>query len=114
MKKTGVTGNVRSQVKLEDKNTGHTKKVLSSRKNQFRTDLLIGDGKARVKSSAYFRQGIDYNSLVFGIEVGVELTCNQDDKTINRALKIATHIAKKEVDRNEKLFDDVLGLEEEG
>lgn len=57
------------------------------------TDQLLGDGKAKVGISIpLMLAGGDYNKYKIGVTVSVELSCNQDNKSISAAYDTAIAI----------------------
>lgn len=68
--------------------------------------VLIGNGLAKVTVSADMAIK-DYGSGAGGM-CSVTLTCNQDEKTIEKAISLAGSVARAYAQENRKLANDLL------
>jgi hypothetical protein len=77
------------------------------------TDILLGDGNAEAGREFSMRiAGGNYNAIVLGTTASVKIRCNQDDESINHALKACEKIIKKSISeykpRMQAMLDDLV------
>jgi hypothetical protein len=76
------------------------------------TAVFLGDSKAKVRFEIPFRLSSEYSRAVIGASIAVELTCNQDDETINHALEVAHTIVSKTVkEKYDKLIHVLVHMD---
>ena len=57
------------------------------------TDVLLGDGNARVERNRFAKHALGYGEFAISGSCTVSIRCNQDDRTIVEACKKAGQIA---------------------
>jgi hypothetical protein len=64
------------------------------------TDVFVGDERAKVTRNIHLTvKGGQYNDISLGSSATVQLTCNQDDGTIQHGLEIAEKFAEEAIKR---------------
>lgn len=67
---------------------------VAERKTIYRkTEVLLGDGNARVERTRYAKHGIGYGEFAISGSCTISLTCDQSDATITEACQKAVQIA---------------------
>jgi hypothetical protein len=80
-----------------DKDEGRTI-IMPTKTEIVPTDILLGDGNAEAGREFSMRiAGGDYNAVVLSTTASVKIRCNQDDESIDHALKACEKIIKKTI-----------------
>jgi hypothetical protein len=71
-------------------------------------DVLKGDGCASVGSSIKEQLGTPYNRFVAGLEIWVEIKCNQDNDTMRQAYDAVVELQREFMQKSHKNIVDVV------
>lgn len=85
------------------------RKPVASKKDELvPVDVLLGDGEAKVGRDRRISHALPYSTFTISGSCWVEIHCNQDEATIQRAIAACRQIADEEMRKDENKMSRIL------